>query len=326
MLHAKISASKVERMVLCPASLSLEAMIPEDKSSPAAQRGTDIHAIAEAMLLNKPWGPVDDDLSIPAKEYAEFIRSMQFPFEVEVSLTGALQQVHPDLGGTADAILEDENTLIVVDLKTGRLPVSAKKNYQLMTYALGALLYKNSPRFTNVVTIIFQPGIGISQATYTEAELMAYCGDLNNAINIATDPFAKAVPGIRACLYCKAKNVCPAIRATVIENAKKEFNGNDLEQLLDDASLALEWGNSIKEEAKEKIASGVDAGKWQLRPGRKMTSWANKVGAEAYFIEYEYAYEIKSPAALRKLGLRIPEDYLEEKEAAPSLVRVDPGL
>lgn len=317
--HARISASRVERIMLCPASFSLEAMMPESESGPAAQRGTDIHAIAEAMLLGKEWGPADEDLVGPAKEYVKFINAFNLPVHVESNLTPALSTLHPHLGGTADAIMINNDQLVVVDLKTGRIPVSAKNNRQLMTYALGAYMLHGNEDIKTVQMLIFQPEIGLDQSILTIEELKRFEHQLLRAVEAANDPFAIANPSNKACKYCRAKPVCPSIRTVVTEKAKQEFNDNNLESLLDAATLAGDWADSVKEYAKKKIQGGDSAGKWQLKNGRKMVSWANKVGAEAYFAGNEQAFEIKSPAALKKMGIEIPADYLEEKVSAPSL-------
>jgi hypothetical protein len=108
-----------------------------------------------------------------------------------------------------------------------------------------------------------------------------------------------------------------------VESAKLDFQENNLEQLLDQAEIAILWGESIKEKAKEAIINGTPAGHWYLKNGRRMVSYKDKVGAEAYFAGNPQAFEIKSPSALKKAGYEIPEQYLEEKISAPSLVRKD---
>jgi len=50
MKHARISASRVERILNCPGSLALEVLMP-DQTNAAAEKGTAIHALAEEILL-----------------------------------------------------------------------------------------------------------------------------------------------------------------------------------------------------------------------------------------------------------------------------------
>ena len=52
MKHARISASRVERVALCPASLHMEDGFPETTND-AAERGTYIHDVSERMLLGE---------------------------------------------------------------------------------------------------------------------------------------------------------------------------------------------------------------------------------------------------------------------------------
>lgn len=53
MAHSKFSPSASSRWLVCPASIRLSEGI-EDTGGAAAQRGTEIHAQAEAMLLGLP--------------------------------------------------------------------------------------------------------------------------------------------------------------------------------------------------------------------------------------------------------------------------------
>ena len=240
---------------------------------------------------------------------------------VEESFHKELGIYHEHLGGTADAIVIDGRNIHIIDLKSGRNPVPAKGNKQMMTYALGALT-KHGFDFDNVHLHIYQPS-NVSHEIYTTSDINIWSSELIEIAKKADDPFEKPNPSPKACHFCKAKTVCPAIREKVLESAQQDFAPNNLEQQLDEAKLALTWAEAIQEQGKELIASGTDAGHWHLKNGRKMVSYKDKVGAEAYFAGNPVAFEIKSPSALKKAGIEVPEQYLEEKVSAPSLVRKD---
>lgn len=327
--HTLYSASSLDRLALCPPSARLGKDIP-DTSSVHAEKGTRIHALGE-MLLNGEQPKIDADallVEIDADElqmataYAEYVWEVAGEtgtIYVEESFHMELAIYHPDLGGTADAVIIDGRDIHIIDLKTGKSPVYAEENKQMLTYALGALT-KHGFNFDNVHLHIYQPS-NISHAICEPHDINLWLTELLEIAQRADDPFEKPNPSAKACYFCKAKTICPAMRDKAIESAKQDFAENNLEKLLDEAKLAITWAEAIQEEAKKLILDGKDAGKWHLKNGRKMVSYKDKVGAEAFFAGNEQAFELKSPSALKKIGYEVPEQYLEEKTAAPSLVR-----
>lgn len=324
--HTLYSASSLDRLALCPPSARLGKDIP-DRSSKDAERGTRIHELGE-MLLN------GEDVSIPgidadelkiAMDYAEYVWEVageEGIIYVEESFHEPLAIYHHHLGGTGDAVVLHGRDLHIIDLKTGKSPVSAKENKQMLTYGLGAIEKHGWERFDNVHLHIYQPG-NISKESYPVKRLGDWARELVEIAKRADDPFEKPNPTAKGCFFCKAKTVCPAIQEKAVESAKQDFADNNLEKLLDDAKLAMTWAEAIMEQAKEQIANGADAGHWYLKAGRKMVSYKDKTGAEAYFAGNPNVFELKSPSALKKAGYEIPEQYLEEKVSAPSLVRKD---
>ena len=325
--HSLYSASSLDRLAICPPSARLSKDIPEMQNKDA-ERGTRIHALGELILLGKddtdgfPDGTEQEDIDV-AKGYAEYVwdvADIAGTIYVEESFHKALADIHADLGGTADAVVVSGRDLHIIDLKTGRNPIDAKENKQMLTYGLGALLTHGVNKFDNVHLHIYQPN-NISKVTYPLERMADWAIELKVIAKRADDPFEKPVPHAKACYYCKAKPVCPAMREKALDAAKQDFKENDLEKLLDDAEIASLWADSIKEHAKKALEDGKDAGKWYLKSGRKMVTYKDKVGAEAYFAGNPIAFEIKSVSALEKAGYEVPEQYLERKISAPSLAR-----
>jgi hypothetical protein len=325
--HTLYSASSLDRLAICPPSARLSKDIPEMQNKDA-ERGTRIHALGELILLGKddtdgfPDGTEQEDIDV-AMGYAEYVwevADIGGTIYVEESFHKALADIHHDLGGTADAVIVSNRDLHIIDLKTGRNPIDAKENKQMLTYGLGALLTHGINKFDNVHLHIYQPN-NISKVTYPIERMADWAIELKVIAKRADDPFEKPVPHAKACYYCKAKPVCPAMREKALDAAKQDFADNDLEKLLDDAEIVSLWADSIKDYAKRLIEGGTDAGKWYLKSGRKMVTYKDKVGAEAYFAGNPVAFEIKSPSALEKAGYEVPEQYLERKISAPSLAR-----
>lgn len=323
--HSLYSASSLDRLALCPPSARMAKDIPENQSKDA-ERGTRIHSLGE-MLLN---GEDIDIVGVDAEEvnlaksYAEYVWDVageDGTIYIEESFRDSLAIYHPDLGGTADAVIVNGKDIHIIDLKSGRTPVPAKENKQMLTYALGALT-KHGFEFDNVHLHIYQPG-NVSKQVYTPYDINIWSTELIAIAKRADDPFEKPNPTVKGCFYCKAKTICPAMREKAVEAAKQDFSDNNLEQLLDDAKLASTWAEAIQEQAKQSILDGADGGRWSLKNGRKMISYKDKVGAEAFFAGNPQAFEIKSVSQLIKLGYAVPEQYLEAKISAPSLVRKD---
>ena len=330
MAHAKISASKVERVMLCPGSLALESNIPDGPSSVIAARGTAIHAIAESYLkgIDIDNSQYEEEMIKIAQTYVEYIDSYGCEPYVEADFTDELSHFHKDLGGTADCVMVKGDTLIVVDLKTGRIPVSAKNNKQLKMYALGALMKFGDQNIKTVEMAIFQPNMAVSNASCSVEEILEFKAELIEAAINANDPFAPLNPGAKQCKYCKAKGVCPALKAKANELAANEFDVVDKSdnEILELADLLGDWAEKVKSLAKTKLQEGGFIDGWQLKPGRKMVKFANQIGTEAYLAGNHLAFTVKSPAQLKKLGIELPEDHLVESLSEPSLVRIEKDL
>ncbi len=322
--HSLYSASSLDRLAICPPSARMSKDIPEIQSKDA-ERGTRIHTLGEMLLCGEDIGIVSLDVEeiAIATAYAEYVwetAGETGTIYVEESLHDALAIIHPDLGGTADAVIIDGRELHIIDLKTGRNPIEAMENKQMLTYGLGALQKHGVTKFDNIHLHIYQPN-NISKVTYTLERMTEWADSLKEIARRADDPFEKPVPNAKACHFCKAKFLCPAMREKALTAAKQDFADNELEKLLDDAEIASLWADSVKERAKIAIEDGKDAGKWFLKSGRKMVTYKDKVGAEAYFAGNPNAFEIKSPSALEKAGYEVPEQYLDRKVSAPSLAR-----
>ena len=326
--HALYSASSLDRLAVCPISARLAEGVVEPRS-PAAEKGTRIHAIAEKILTGEaiPAGSFEDEIHM-AMQYTAFVEDMlgDGDIYVEVDLSPALKMYNPSFGGTADAVIRHNEIMDVIDLKTGTQHITPKENKQLLTYGLGALDTLSWIGVKKVRLHIWQPG-NVSSVEYPVQRLKDWAKELVAIGNAADDPFAKAVPTKKGCYYCKGKAKCDALRELAVQSARQEFSENELEKLLDQAEIVGIWVDAIKEHGKNMLANGANGGHWQLKPGRKMTGWANKDAAFDFFRDFPEALEVKSVAQVKKLGLLdIPLELIEEKESAPSLVKKDQDL
>lgn len=114
--------------------------------------------------------------------------------------------------GYCDRYHMDDTMLVVRDLKTGRVPVSAYKNPQIMRYASGiaVALEREGVEIKTVKLCI--DGLRFASSTWTisRAELMQWCDThMISSIVGGTGLAPRPAPGDH-CRYCSANAVCPA--------------------------------------------------------------------------------------------------------------------
>lgn len=335
--HARLSASKIPRVLLCHGSLLAEEGMPPEPTNEAAARGTAIHEIAEHLLLGRSL-PDDtpEDLIKVAQGYVKAVEQFTPNAKrkmVELSITEALQQIHPSLGGTADLVAIGGGELLVCDLKTGRIDVDPEHNPQLLTYALGAALALKAPSSVKVRLAIYQPDAGgWKEWACSYPDLMDWQDTLSEVAKLAHSPNAVRSPSTDACRYCRAKMTCPAIRDAAVSAAKVEFAVDKSKPLaapevttaiLDDAQLCVIWADSVQAAAKTQLVSRPDSiAGWRLKDGRKMQKWKDSKMAAAVLVGHPEAFTLKSPSAIAELGLELPVGLIEETRASASLAKV----
>ena len=326
--HARLSASRTERFMACPGSVRLENQMPYDPPGEAAAIGTAIHELSERILnghdIDDP--DVNPEHLAMAQEYADFINNLvEKPRKklIEVNVDAGLKSLHPSLGGTADAVLVDGDHLIICDLKTGRVPVEAKDNKQLLTYALGVMRQFNAPASIQCTMHIFQPRAGHSKWTVSGVDLITHGHELKKAAELALSPDAPTIPSPDACKYCKAKTICPSMRQKVQDNARKDFAPDTAitPEMLDLATLAADWSDAVITAAKKQLTEGETITGWNLKPGRKTRFWKSEALAAAALKDHPEAFSLKSPSAIADLKIEVSEDLIGVKHAAASLAK-----
>ena len=232
MKHALLSPSSADKWFKCPAMPTLAAKVDYQVGLPAAV-GTLIHSMTEQLLkgflvdvtLEDYWlGKtelveefeiiVDQDMIDCAKIYVDYVqdRAKRLNGKLLVEQKVRLQEISEDLYGYADALIITPHKMCVIDLKTGKYPVSPEHNKQAMIYAIGALSrYGNED--TEVEITIVQP-----RATWGGGPIKTWTTSAEFLVNWAYD-FLK--PSVDACLeenpvyvygdhcrWCNARSIC----------------------------------------------------------------------------------------------------------------------
>lgn len=294
--HARLSPSKSKRYVLCPASVSRCATLPQgpQTDSPAAREGTRAHQLLEVCLTPGnmrrpkdvpdlvdevgPWQP-DAEMVEYIQEVIDYIGRRQIelmPSEVYSEkrvdpepVTGCAEQA-----GTVDIqiLSKYKKTLEIADLKYGRgIRVDPEGNTQLILYAAGVLAETPVADLDQVETIrctIMQPRIPTERGTnrwveYTLEGLLEEAKKIGDAGNLALTGFGPAVPGEEQCRWCDFKSQCEERREWAMQSSGVVFgdvsekSAEDLREELLDAVDTIP--GALTDEKLSSILDGIPA-------------------------------------------------------------------
>jgi CRISPR/Cas system-associated exonuclease Cas4 (RecB family) len=243
--HAKFSASGAHRWMRCPASLALEATVP-NRSSGFANEGTAAHELAEmcltsgndadafvgrVILVEGDSFVVDEDMAAYVQAFVDPVRELAdggvLLVEQRVDFAAAIGVEAGQGFGTADAIvITRDGELQVHDLKYGRgVKVDAQDNEQLQLYAIGAVrMLDMAYDFDRARLFIHQPRLGhLSEWAVSLPELQDFAvlaKDVTENIQVGTPDY---VPAEKQCRFCNAKDFCPALERKIADEVVGNF-------------------------------------------------------------------------------------------------------
>ena len=231
--HSLISPSGAARWTACPASVRF-GMQYEDTTNAMAQRGTDIHQLGEMMLNGEKinvgtsiprecgngmfWA--NADMLAEAQAYHDYVHSLATEPDAEIMAEQKVDIIPEyDVSGHIDATVINGDTLHIVDLKTGRGPVSAEGNLQLQMYALGTLdsLFED---FEKVVLHIVQDNNMIHNTNSWETtpeDLEDFREWVTEKARLALQEDSECVPSEAACQWCPHAGNCEALTKEVTD-------------------------------------------------------------------------------------------------------------
>jgi hypothetical protein len=339
--HADLGASKADRWMHCPGSVSAESGLP-DVSSPYALEGTAAHALAE-RALTKDLDPdvwleteiggvlVTEEMVEAVRVFVDHVRSLVQYDDDELFIEQGfdLDELNPPgpMHGTADVVIWSprRRTMYVCDYKHGKgVTVDAFENVQLGYYGLGAVL-KLRRRPDQVVTTIVQPRAyhpdgKVRSHEWSWADLVVFKRELFTRAEATTLPDAPRAVG-DWCKFCRAAAVCPAQRAhatdlvrtrfdveeTFVPPAPEALTGEQIALVLERADLVRGWLASVEGYVRDALERGESFPGWKLVPKRANRKWAEGVTAGSLaqtfdFNEEElYTRKVMSPAQVEKL-------------------------
>lgn len=329
--HALLSASSSHRWLNCPPSAVLADKHPQPADSPAAAEGTAAHELAEhklrkALKLRSDYPAsdlIDEDMQEHTDGYVTFVleqykaakeRTPDAQILVEQRLD--FSDIVPDGFGTGDALIIDDTTLHIIDLKYGQgILVDAENNPQMKLYALGALnLLGYLYDVDEVAMTIYQPRRdNISTWRCSVDDLHTWAAE-------TVAPVAKLAAAGEGdftagdwCGFCPVKATCRARADKNLELAQHEFrppaelSDAEIADVLTRLPEVKKWAADVEKYAN---AAAIDHGKkfpgFKLVEGRSVRKFADPqaVATAAIDAGYPDVYEKKL------LGITAMEKYL----------------
>jgi len=306
--HAKFSPSSLSRTKSCPGSHQLSIGQP-NISSPAAERGTMLHAQAELAIEGRPFSEVlsEEDLALiqPYIDYCLSLKKISDIAETERQV----QILGEKCWGTIDFGAITGPRLTIADLKTGIMPV-APDSIQLRAYALGALKEFDFVGIETIHLVIIQPAVSPEPQIHrtTPDELWRFEKELEQIIEMAEDKNPQFRTGAH-CRWCSASSICVAAFDEATEMATSDVAKMSLESVgvaYAKTKFIKGWVKSVEDRTKFDLMSGVEVPGFKLVAGNRARRWSDpdiEAKLEEVFDEKSYEKRYLSvPQAEKLLG------------------------
>lgn len=285
---------------------------------------------------------IDEEMAEYVQVYVDQIRELSEGFDlfVEQRLPIGHITLEPNGFGTGDAIIIQDTTLCVSDAKFGYNKVYARRNPQLMLYALGALhLFGALFSIEKVVLRIHQPRIEhYDEWECSRAELEEFADEMRFKAQfvwrllrgeVQFKPDEDLVPSDKACQWCRAKASCPKLMSHSLavisddftdltsnpvakfENALAKLqtiDNNKLSHMMHNVDLIEDLCKAIRKRVTSELLAGHAIPGFKLVQGKKgHRKWDNEKLVEKTLKDWRskqsdiYNMKVISPADAEKL-------------------------
>lgn len=277
--HHPFSPSSLERLELCPGSHALSQGL-EAKTEKIGEEGTLLHEYVPAGLNLDHLDEDQKELVKSCRAYFEQLKAW-YPEVTAWSHEEPLKLVHAFeilSEGTADLVGEAPGYVVIADWKFGyKETTQAEENAQVRTYAAMKMGETHIPK---AYLHIHHPRLKVS--TYTNMEMAAYKEAVERVQRIrarALDTDAMQLnPSDKACEYCPAKALCPALKARSLAlstvHSSQLVDPELMAGLLTKAKMVKKWAESVEYHAKAMALKngGLPGYKLRATKGRRSIS------------------------------------------------------
>jgi len=326
-----IRCSGLARPMACPGFLFLKDLPPSETNA-AAEEGTAAGEMFRAMLEQKTLTPTlglqasngvyfNDDMRFYLKPIAEEILNRATPVLCETRIDWMTRSTI-QIKGSYDVSFVQDDVLFIDDLKYGWGIVDVKRNWQLIGYAIGECIRRQSA-FRGVMFRIHQPRPHHEEGTtrnwfVTYAELLALKEEIEVKLEAVCNGDAPLVTG-NHCKYCAAAAInCPALNRSFYASINYVMNSFTQDSMSEaEVAAHVKLIKRVEEVMKVKLDSltalavnRINSGK--VIPGFAMEknfghrSWAPGVSPaviEAFTGRNITETSIISPAKAEKIGV-----------------------
>jgi len=354
MEHSNYSPSRLKRIIECPGSVGLidslfiAKAISVGKSSSYAEHGTMLHKVFERFYagVGSGYEELDKDDQFLVRECVDYLEiliaslghtNFMVKSEVRVDLS---DWGIPDVWGTSDYQIIDpiKRHIDVIDWKFGSgVPVYAKRNPQLLSYAAGAIGWPTT--LQTVAIHVVQPAIdNFSVWELTVGELYEWVhGTLAIAINKAASETEEFNPGLEQCRWCEAANHCRARIDQAQDYAVRIFEASktlatcpspeELTKLIDMAPLVEKAIKSILFYVQTDMLKGRSYPGLKLVQGRSNRKWVDEKKTIEWLSEHTeidelFSSKLRSPSQIEKevKSLKKNDDFKKLFEQPPGKI------
>lgn len=255
MAHHPFSPSKLERIELCPGSYVLSQGANE-KEEDAAIEGTLLHSFVEPDKDLAALTEEQKDLVMSCRLFVDELKARypevtHWEYESPVKL---VQDFTLLTAGTADLVGVAPDYIVIADWKFGfKETTHAQENVQLLAYAASKMQALLRPL---AEIHIYHPRLKFESMGRMDAQLLANTVHRIKKIrDTALDNKSLQLnPSEKACEYCKAKSICPAIKAQSLAlattHSSQVVNPAIMADLLTKAKMVKKWAESVEYHAK----------------------------------------------------------------------------
>lgn len=272
MKHDPFGGSSIGRRAACPGSYHQEQEAEaQGISIDAALDAADLGTLAHSRV---PEDQPVDDLPEDLRWAVNWVRgalevylesAKEIYFERQMALWDRKKLIS---FGTADCIGVFSNSLRVIEFKFGRGALYKENiEWQGKFYAACAMQEFNK---SQCEVIVIQPFCGGEQFRETYKSKREIVKEIKRIKKQCISHPEDLRPSLAACQWCKAKAICPAFSAEVLErlpstvNQLNKLGSSKLARALEFAHLVLPWAKQVQSLARDRLNEGKEIDGWTL--------------------------------------------------------------